>query len=59
MIQGKCSFVAACRDYFNDRKVEITEYKSLSPEDRKELRQMLIEAGYDVDELGSPPPQAV
>jgi hypothetical protein len=58
MIHGKVSFIAATRDYFNDRKIEISELKALSTQDKQELRELLIAEGYDVDELGSTPPQA-
>jgi len=49
------SFVKAVQDFFskdpNGRKVTIDELKALSPEDRKQLRDMLIKEGYNVTEL--------
>ena len=58
MLNGKVSFVKACQDYFTNepfgRKIEIPEFKALSQEDKLELRDMLIEQGYDVAELGQP-----
>ena len=57
MIQGECSFIAAIRDYFTDRKVEIVEFKALSQQDKIELREMLIAEGYNVAALMGPPPQ--
>jgi hypothetical protein len=54
------SFVSACKNYFENgkhgRKVEIAEFKALSTEDRVELRDLLIEEGYDVRGLGVPAP---
>jgi hypothetical protein len=54
------SFVSACKNYFekgkHGRKVEIAEFKALSTEDRVELRDLLIEEGFDVRELGVPAP---
>lgn len=58
MIQGQCTVVAAIRDYFSDRKMEIPEFKALSDKDKAELREMLIAEGYDVLPLGTiQPPQ--
>ena len=54
MLNGKVSFVAATRDFFSDRKVEIDEFKSLTHQDKVELREGLIQQGYDVDELKAP-----
>jgi hypothetical protein len=51
MIQGQVTIVAAIRDYFNDRKVEIPEFKNLSHQDKVELREMLIAEGYDIAPL--------
>lgn len=50
-IQGQVTIVAAIRHYFNDRKVEIPEFKALTHEDKVELREMLIAEGYDVAPL--------
>ncbi len=58
MIQGQCTIVAAIRDYFTDRKVEIPEFKALTHQDKVELREMLIAEGYDVAPLVvATPPQ--
>jgi len=51
------TFVRACKNFFENgkhsRKVEIAEFKALTLEDRQELRELLIEQGYDVLELGA------
>lgn len=51
------SFVKACQDFFtkepHGRKVEISEFKQLTSQDKKDLRDMLIGAGYEVEELKS------
>jgi maleate cis-trans isomerase len=57
MIQGEVSFIQAVRDYFSDRKMEISEFKALSMEDKVELRELLIAEGYDVAPLATMPPQ--
>lgn len=50
------SFVKACQEFFSNgrhgRKIEIPEFKALTQEDKIELRELLIEQGYDVAELG-------
>ena len=58
MIQGECTVIAALRDYFSDRKIEIAEFKALSTQDKVELREMLIAEGYNVAPLATMPPQA-
>jgi hypothetical protein len=49
------SFVKAMQHFFtqepNGKKLEIAEFKGLTPDDRKELRDELIREGYEVDEL--------
>lgn len=57
MIQGQVSIISAIRDYFNDRKLEISELKNLTFQDRAELREMLIAEGYDIAPLAPAPPQ--
>jgi hypothetical protein len=51
------SFVKLVMQYFafgqHGRKVEISEFKSLTQKDKEELRDLFIEAGYDVAELPS------
>jgi hypothetical protein len=46
------SFVKAMQGYFSQppfgKKLEISEFKQLTPKDREELREMLIGAGYNV-----------
>ena len=58
MLSGKVSFVKACQDFFTSepfgRKIEIPEFKALTQDDKLELRDMLIEQGYEVAELGEP-----
>lgn len=55
MITGSCSIIAALRDYFaEERKIEIPEFKALTYQDKVELREMLIEEGYDVAPLTPP-----
>lgn len=57
MIIGSCSIIAALRDFFSDsRKIEISEFKALTYEDKVDLREMLIVEGYDVDPLSPPQP---
>lgn len=51
MLEGQVSIVAAIRDYFSDRKMEIPEFKALTHQDKVELREMLIAEGYDVAPL--------
>lgn len=55
------SFVKACQEFFTQephgRKLTILELKSLTREDRVELRELLIGEGYDIAEL-PPPAQA-
>lgn len=50
------SFVKATKRFFESdphgRKVEISEFKALSQEDRVELRELLIEQGLNVLPLG-------
>ena len=54
------SFVSACQDFFSKppfgRKIEVPEFKELTRQDKIELRNMLIDQGYDVAEF--PPPKA-
>lgn len=58
MIQGQVTIIAAIRDFFNDRKLEISELKNLTYQDRVEFREMLIAEGYDIAPLMGPtPPQ--
>ena len=49
------SFVKACKDFFetppHGRKIEITEFKALTHEDKVEIREGLIAQGYDVAEV--------
>ena len=58
MIKEQVSFVKACQDYFTNgkhgKKIEISEFKMLTQEDKIELRDLLIEEGYDIRELGVP-----
>jgi hypothetical protein len=52
---AQVSIVKATKEYFESqphgRKVEVQEFKALSHEDRVEMRDMLIKAGYDVAPL--------
>jgi hypothetical protein len=58
MIQGPCTLVSALRDFFLDeKKIEISEFKALSYEDKVELREMLIAEGYDVQPVVVSSPQ--
>lgn len=54
----KVSFVRACQDFFSKppfaKKIEIVEFKALTREDKVELREMLIDEGYDVEPLPQP-----
>lgn len=44
------SFVRACKDFFEpgSRKLEIAEFRALTPEDKAEIRELLIAEGYDI-----------
>lgn len=57
---AQVSFVKACLTFFGEghhgRKVEISEFKELTQQDKVELRDMLIGQGYDVAELPSASP---
>lgn len=55
MIQGKTTFVSALRDFFGEPPITTDQLKNLSEEDRKELRQMLIDEGYDIAPVDTPP----
>lgn len=59
MLEGQVTFVKAAKDFFENgqygRKVAIEEFKALSPTDKEELRNLLIELGYDVAPLGTQP----
>jgi hypothetical protein len=58
MIEGPVTFVQAVNDFFEDGgRLPVEQFKALTKEDREELRLMLIELGYDVLPLGSPPPK--
>lgn len=50
------SFVKACQTFFTNgqhgKKIEISEFRALTQEDKFELREMLIGEGYHVAELG-------
>lgn len=52
------SFVRACQDFFTrdpyGKKLEISEFKALTQEDKVELREMLIAEGYNISELSQP-----
>lgn len=58
MITEQVSFVKACQDFFTNgkhgKKIEITEFKMLTQEDKVELRDLLIKEGYNIRELGTP-----
>lgn len=49
------SFVKACKMFFetppHGRKIEITEFKALTREDKVEIREGLIAQGYNVAEI--------
>lgn len=51
------SFVKAVKAYFENgqygRKVDISEFKALSNDDKRELRDLLIAEGYNVAEIGA------
>lgn len=51
----KISMISAAQDFFSrqpyGRKIEISEFKALTRQDRAELREMLIAEGYDIAEL--------
>jgi len=50
------SFVKATKDFFENgqhgRKVDISEFKALTSEDKVELRDLLMKEGYEVLPLG-------
>lgn len=55
MLTGEVSIVKALQDFFTSppfgRKIEIPEFKALNDKDKNELREMLIEKGYNVAPL--------
>jgi hypothetical protein len=52
------SLVKACQDFFTrppfGKRIEISEFKELTQQDKIDLREMLIGEGYDVAELSRP-----
>jgi len=50
------SFVKATKNFFEEgkygRKVDISEFKALTSEDKVEIRDLLIKEGYEVLPLG-------
>jgi hypothetical protein len=52
------SFVKAVKTYFENgqygRKVDISEFKALTQDDKVELRDLLIQEGFEVIPLGAP-----
>ena len=54
-MEEQVSFVKACQDFFTkppfSKRIEISEFKDLTQQDKVELREMLIAEGYDVREL--------
>jgi hypothetical protein len=58
VINEPVSFVKACQDFFMNgefgRKIEISEFKELTKEDKVELRDLLIGEGYQVTEFPVP-----
>lgn len=52
MITGPVSFVKATKDFFENgpygRKVEISEFRALTPGDREELENLLTDEGYTI-----------
>ena len=50
MMEGTQSFVKACQHFFSEapfgRKVEISEFKELSTQDKIELSEQLAAAGH-------------
>jgi hypothetical protein len=55
MLDEQVSFVKACQDFFTNgtfgKKIEVAEFKELTRQDKEELRAMLIDGGYRVNEL--------
>jgi len=55
------SFVKAAQEFFSKdphgRKLEVTEFKELTYQERLEIRELLIAEGYNVTELKAPPPE--
>lgn len=52
------TLVKAAQDFFSKqphgKKIEISEFKNLTYQDRLELRKMLIAEGYDVADVKPP-----
>jgi len=48
------SIVKGIQTYFSEgrhgRKVEMPEFKALTEQDKRDLRAMLVEEGFDIDE---------
>jgi hypothetical protein len=59
-MEQQVTFVKACQDFFSTgehgKKIEISEFKELTREDKVELREGLIGVGYNVAELPVPAP---
>ena len=54
MLEGPVSVVKALQDYFSNgrhgKKIEMSEFKQLTPEDKQDFRIMLRAEGYDVED---------
>lgn len=54
------SVVRAAQDFFSNgrhgRRIEITEFKELTRQDKEEIREMLIDEGYDISPLPTESP---
>lgn len=56
MLSGCISWVKAAQDFFSEdggRKIEVSEFKALTTQDRAELHSMLAEHGYELDALAT------
>lgn len=57
MTDQPISFTKALMDYFKDsRRITSPEFKELTHQDKVELREMLIQEGFNVAPLAEPKP---
>lgn len=57
MLEGPVSVVKALQDYFTNgrhgKKIEMSEFKALTPQDKEDFRGMLRAEGYEVEDATS------
>lgn len=57
MLEGPVSVVKALQDFFTNgrhgKKIEMSEFKELTPQDKEDFRGMLRAEGYEVEDATS------